>query len=372
MTMKSTYIFTNRKSAPFFITVVTALIGGALFMLMHMPIPWLLGPMIAVLIGSSIWKRSYGWPGQARNTGMIIVGYTIGLSMTATALREMSQQLPTMLLMTVLLLLLCAGMAYLVSKLTRNDYLTVLMGSIPGGLTQVITLAQETKEVNITVVTVMQVIRLMTIIICVPLLIFSPFSGNHHADALTTQVISDIQTNGIRLFPNLLIFAAVCVVFALVGSKIRFPTAYLLGPAIGTAILQIIGLDGPPLPFILINAAQFMIGTYVGLLLKPGQLTQKLRTISLAIMSSILLVAGALGFGLILTKLQPVSMSTALLSLAPGGMDQMGIIAHEVNANLSMVSGYQLFRTFFIFFAVPPLLRLIINYGRRRTLLEKK
>jgi uncharacterized protein len=369
--MKSKYLFTNKKSSRFVITIVTALIGGALFMLINMPIPWLLGPMIAVLIGSSIWKTSYGWPGQIRNTGMIIVGYTIGLSMTATALREMSHQLPSMLLMTMLLLLLCAGMAYVFSKLARSDYLTVLMGSIPGGLTQIITLAQETDEVNITIVTVMQVIRLMTIIVCVPLLIFSPLSGNQHADVLAAELISVVQTNGISLMPNLLIFAAVCVVFALAGSKIRFPTAYLLGPAIATVILQIIGLHRPSLPSILINAAQFMIGAYVGLLLKPGELTQKLRTISLAIISSILLVAGALGFSFILTKLQPVSMSTAILSLAPGGMDQMGIIAHEVNADLSMVSGYQLFRTFFIFFAIPPLLRLIINIARRRTLKEK-
>jgi membrane AbrB-like protein len=372
MAMKSKYLFTNRIFSQFVITMVTALIGGASFMLMHMPIPWLLGPMIAVLIGSSIWKENYRWPGQARNTGMIIVGYTIGLSMTAAALREMSHQLPSMLLMTVLLLLLCAGMAYVFSKLARSDYLTVLMGSIPGGLTQIITLAQETDEVNITVVTVMQVIRLMTIIVCVPLLIFNPLSGNHHADTMAAELISVVQTNGSSLMPNLLFFAAVCVVFALAGSKIRFPTAYLLGPAIATAILQIIGLHGPTLPSMLINAAQFMIGAYVGLLLKPGELTQKLRTISLAIMSSILLVLGALALSFILTKLQRVSMSTALLSLAPGGMDQMGIIAHEVNADLSMVSGYQLFRTFFIFFAVPPLLRLIINNARSREKNHKK
>jgi uncharacterized protein len=40
----------------------------------------------------------------------------------------------------------------------------------------------------------------------------------------------------------------------------------------------------------------------------------------------------------------------------------MGIIAHEINADVSIVTCYQLFRTFFIFFAVPPLLRAI--FGR--------
>ncbi|MFC5652631.1 AbrB family transcriptional regulator [Paenibacillus solisilvae] len=369
--MKTKPVINTKLSGRIMITMVTAMAGGTLFNLLHMPIPWLLGPMIAVLIGSNVWKERYGWPGLARNTGMIIVGYTIGLSMTAAALREISHQLPSMLLLTVLLLLFCGGMAYVVSILAGRDYLTMLMGSVPGGLTQVLSLAEETEGVNITVVTVMQVIRLMTIIICVPAFIFSPLFGYHHADSIAAQATAVVSMDGTSLFPNLLIFAAVSILCALLGSKIKFPTAYLLGPAIGTAVLQLIGLHGPALPSFIISAAQFMIGTYVGMLLRPGQLTHKLRTISLSILSSLALVAGALGFGLLLTKFQSVSMSTALLSLAPGGMDQMGIIAHEVHADLSMVAGYQLFRTFFIFFAVPPLLRLIIKYARNQDAKKK-
>ncbi|MDB5052615.1 MAG: rane protein AbrB duplication [Bacilli bacterium] len=358
--------YTEKRSARIIIAFVTAVIGGIAFMLLHLPIPWLLGPMIAVLIGSNVLKGHYDWPGQVRNAGMIIVGYTIGLSMTIAALREMLHQLPTMLMLTVLLLLLCACIAFIVSKLSGIDYKTVLMGSVPGGLTQVIILAEETEGINITVVTVIQVIRLMMIIVCVPLLIFSPILGQRHEGNVVTQVMSVVHVNWISLFPNLIIFIAVCIVCAIAGNKIKFPTAFLLGPAIGTAILQISGLHGPALPSILINASQLMIGTYVGLLLKPDKLTRRFRTISLAVVSGIVLIIGALGLSLLLTKLQPVSMSTALLSLAPGGMDQMGIIAHEVNANLSMVAGYQLFRTFFIFFAVPPLFRMIMKYDLKR------
>ncbi|NRG45353.1 AbrB family transcriptional regulator, partial [Bacillus sp. CRN 9] len=53
--------------------------------------------------------------------------------------------------------------------------------------------------------------------------------------------------------------------------------------------------------------------------------------------------------------------ATSFLSLSPGGMDQMAIIAHEVGADLSVITGYQLFRLFFIFFAVPPLLKWVFK-----------
>nr|WP_229263526.1 AbrB family transcriptional regulator [Cohnella cholangitidis] len=127
------------------------------------------------------------------------------------------------------------------------------------------------------------------------------------------------------------------------------------------AALHLSGMPGPVLPSQLIAAAQLMIGCYVGLLLKPETLPNKLRIVSLAAASGVILVLGAGGLSYLMTMMHPVSAATSLLSLSPGGMDQMGIIAHEINANVSIVTSYQLFRTFFIFFAVPPLIRILFR-----------
>ena len=350
----------SRKVIVYLITLCSALAGGALFSLLHLPIPWLLGPMLTSLVGSNIVKKYYSWPGQMRNAGMIIVGYTIGLSLTGAALKGMVRELPAMLMMTVLLLLFCAGIALVVSKLSGMNYRTILLGSIPGGLTQMLVLAEETEDINLTVVTVIQVVRLIMIIVCVPLLIFSPLFGNSSgADGIPLLSVTSAAWSG--LFPNILFFALACMMCGILGQKIKFPTAYLLGPAIITAILQFSGLHGPALPSTIINVAQLMIGIYVGLLLDPRKLNQKLLTISLAIGSGIVLIAGSWGISSLFSYIENVSASTALLSLAPGGMDQMSLIAHEVNADLSTVAGYQLFRTFFIFFAVPPLFKLLFT-----------
>lgn len=342
-------------------TLITALAGGGMFTLLHLPLPWLLGPMIAVLIGSNLWKPLYSWPPQIRNTGMIIVGYTIGLSLTASALSQIAGQLPYMLLMTMLLLLFCAGVAFAVSRLSGTNYKTILLGSIPGGLTQMLLLAEESEDVNLTVVTVIQVIRLMMIIICIPLLIYSPLFASHLDGGGAMPLPQGASAGWGGLFPNILYYGAACISCAIAGQKINFPTAYLLGPAIITAILQLSGLQGPVLPGTLINAAQLMIGVYVGLLLDPRKLEHKLLTLSLAVGSGVILIAGAYGFSLLFTALEHVTAATALLSLAPGGMDQMSLIAHETGADLPTVAGYQLFRTFFIFFAVPPLFKMIFR-----------
>jgi membrane AbrB-like protein len=359
-------LITANKGLHMSITLLIALLSGTIFKLIHMPIPWLLGPMIGVWLASRGMKSvKLYWPSYFRNTGLIIVGYAIGLSFTLDTLLAIVQQLPSMALMTLLLLLLCVLIAYGLSKLTSIPFPTALTGSIPGGLTQMIALAEETKGIDITVVTFLQVSRLMMIVVFIPLIIFSPLLGNAHSDELTSA-ISVASVGWGDLFPSLIPYAIACIGCALLGKKVHFPTTFLLAPLIATAVLHLSGLHGPILPSSIIGAAQLMIGCYVGLLLKPENLPGKLRIVSFAIFSGVVLIIGACGLSYLMTKLHPVSAATALLSLSPGGMDQMGIIAHEINADVSIVTCYQLFRTFFIFFAVPPLLRYLFGKLEKR------
>jgi len=88
--------------------------------------------------------------------------------------------------------------------------------------------------------------------------------------------------------------------------------------------------------------------------------------ISLALISGLFMILGSMALSLILIHLYGVSISTSFLSLAPGGMDQMGILAHEANADVSIVTGYQIFRLLFIFFVVPPGLRWIFRRAKSK------
>ncbi|MFJ7726628.1 AbrB family transcriptional regulator [Neobacillus sp. NPDC097160] len=356
----------ENKALRFSVTVLTAFIGGLVFSALHTPIPWLLGPMAAVLIGSRFGKIHYYWPAYIRDTGLIIVGYSIGLSFTKEALQQITVKLPSMLLMTVLLVCFCAGIAWVVSKLTGVDYPTVLTGSIPGGLSQMIIFAEEMKGIDITTVTFLQVARLMMIIFFVPFLILGPLF-NHSSAPSTSDLVEKTVQSTVPLFPNLILFALICVICAFLAKKLKFPTPFMLGPIAGTALASILGLHGPALTAPILDVSQFMIGGYIGLLLKPEKLEHKAKMITLALLSGLLMIVGSVGLGLLLVHFYDISPSTSLLSLAPGGMDQMAILAHEVHADLSMVTGYQIFRLFFIYFAVPPLLRLFFKVGNRKT-----
>ncbi|TKH05218.1 AbrB family transcriptional regulator [Peribacillus simplex] len=353
------------KTIQFSAALLTAFIGGGLFSLIRFPIPWLLGPMAALLIASRFKNVKLIWPVSMRNTGLIIVGYSIGISFTKSSLSDMISHLPSMLILTTLIVLVCACSAFVMSKYSGIDYPTSLTSSIPGGLSQIVVFAEEMKGIDITTVTFFHVTRVIMVVFLVPLLIISPiFAANSTNDSskLTDNVIQEWSD----LFPLIFLFALICFLAARIGKIFKLPAPYFLGPVIVAAAIGLLGLQGPPLPPSLLDISQFMVGGYIGLLLKPEQLNNKRKTLLLALMNGLILICATMFFSFLLTQYYDLSTITGFLSLAPGGMDQMGIIAQEVNADVSTVTSYQIFRMAFIYAAVPPLLKLVLKISLRK------
>ncbi|NMD71150.1 AbrB family transcriptional regulator [Bacillus sp. DNRA2] len=352
----------NLKSKPvqFLFTFLIALFGGIVFSLLHIPVPWLLGPMAFILIFTKLFRVSFYWPSKIRDTGLLIIGYSIGLSFTKEVLKEISLQLPVMFLFTTLTLLLCFLLAFIVAKLSGVNFPTVLTGSIPGGLTQMVYFAEETKGIDVSIVTFLQVVRLFVIIFTVPLLVFSPFFPGE-----TSNIVKLGSESGasqlINSLPEVLVYCTAIILFAILGKKANAPTPYLLGPIVATICLNLTGLHGPELPVSFIDMSQLMISVYIGMLLQVDKLKQHRNILWLSLISGIILVTASFVFSYLLHLIYKISVVTAFLSLAPGGMDQMGIIAHEVKADLSFVAGFQMFRLLFIYFAVPPFLRWLFQ-----------
>ncbi|WP_141993321.1 AbrB family transcriptional regulator [Bacillus sp. B4EP4a] len=353
------------KTTQFSAALLTAFIGGGLFTLIRLPIPWLLGPMAALLIASRFKNVNLIWPVSMRNTGLIIVGYSIGISFTKSSLSDMISHLPSMLILTTLIVLVCVCSAFVMSKYSGIDYPTSLTSSIPGGLSQIVVFAEEMKGIDITTVTFFHVTRVIMVVFLVPLLIFSPIFAAKSTNG-SSKIMDNVIPEWSDLFPLIFLFALICFLAARIGKIFKLPAPYFLGPVIVAAAIGLLGLQGPPLPPSLLDISQFMVGGYIGLLLKPEQLDNKRKTLLLALLNGLILICATMFFSFLLTYYYDLSTITGFLSLAPGGMDQMGIIAQEVNADVSTVTSYQLFRMAFIYAAVPPLLRMVLKLSLRK------
>ncbi|MGE7880046.1 AbrB family transcriptional regulator [Peribacillus muralis] len=363
--MKKWNLHNASKTIQFAAALLIAFTGGCLFSLIRLPIPWLLGPMAALLIASRFKNVQLIWPVSIRNAGLIIVGYSIGISFTKSSLADMINHLPSMLILTSLIVLVCVCSAFAMSKYSGIDYPTSLTSSIPGGLSQIVVFAEEMKEIDITTVTFFHVIRVIMVVFLVPLFIFSPIFSSEGTIS-STRIMDTVIPRWIDLYPLIFLFAVICFLATIIGKKIKLPAPYFLSPVIAAAAMGLLGLHGPPLPPSLLDLSQFMVGGYIGLLLKPEQLDHKGKTLFLALMNGLILIGATMFFSFLLAQHYHLSPITGFLSLAPGGMDQMGLIAQEVHADVSTVTSYQLFRMAFIYAAVPPLLRLVLKVCIRK------
>ncbi|MDF2522917.1 MAG: AbrB family transcriptional regulator [Clostridiales bacterium] len=350
----------DNKIIRLLVTIIIGVIGGLIFVNIHIPLPWVLGPMTTTLIGTKFSKIRLYWPSKVRNWGLIVIGYNIGLSFNKDTFLQIIKELPWMLVMTTILISFCALSALFVSRLSKIDYPSILTGCIPGGLSQMVTLGEEMEGMNLTIITFFQVVRLMLLVFCVPLLVFSPLYsvGKTGAEAMV-QAASMSMLNYIS---KILIFALISIICALLAKKFKFPTPFLLGPILGIAVLNVTGFQGPTLSPIILDIAQFTMGSYLGLMLKPEKLENKVKIISLSILNALVVIFFAVGLSFILVKLRGLSGPTGFLSMAPGGADQMGILASVISADVPMVTSYQVFRILFINIVVPPVLRLFYKY----------
>ncbi|WP_409252712.1 AbrB family transcriptional regulator [Bacillus sp. SCS-153A] len=338
-------------------TILIGTGGGLFFSLLHVPLAWMLGSMTAVYAAEKLTPLQVYWPPVFRNLGLIIIGYTIGQSFSEATVIEIFHQLPWMMFLTVLLLLFSTILALLITKLTGVNLKSTITGCIPGGLTQMVVLGEELEDIDVTVVTIIQVVRLLSVIFIVPFMAFSPIFQGGKDGAVSGPAAVDFYLS----WP-LLILSGIAVVSAMLAVKLKLPTPTLLGPILGIGILSVTGITIPHMPDAAIIAAQIFLGIYFSRMMKfdegSGSLT---KFIGLTAATSALLVAFTFGLGAVLMASHDIAFITSFLSMAPGGMAEMALVGQALHADLSIITGYHLFRILFILFAVPLILKWLFK-----------
>lgn len=347
-------------------TASIGFLGALLFILIHTPVPYLLGPMTAILIANRFFTFNLYWPKQLQNSSLIVIGYSLGITFNQTVLKAMMEHIPLMVILTTLLFAISFILALLISKLGEIDYPTALTSSVPGGLTQIVVFAQDMEGIDLSTVTFFHSIRVIMIVFLVPFVVHLPFLQHAHQ---TESTISKIPTtidsfNGTHFF----VYILLCTIAALLAKRAKIPAPFLLGPIIVTILCNLGHLTPSSLPPYLLNICQLIVGIHIGLLLHPETIKHKTRLFILAITSSMILVTIAFLMDVFIMKeFQHTTLITGFLSLAPGGMDQMGIIAHEVKADVATVTIYQLFRILYIYILIPPVLTLVLRKFQKKS-----
>lgn len=335
-------------------TWIVAIVGGSLFFHFQTPLPWMLGALAAVLLWNWLAKREVRWPVCFANIGQVLIGYTIGRTFTSETCQQILIQLPVMLAVTIVTVVFSLLMGYIAHKKTGISIESGLIGSIPGGLTQVAVLCREVPGCDITVVTLMQTARLLSVVFVVPFLAVHGLSYGNITPTVQAVVAAATPASSIS---QTLVLGCLVALSAIVAWKMGMPTPFLLGAVVGTAAITLYGMPVPKMPQLYLDGAQLCIGAYTGARIKVAKLENWRKVLPYTMLGVAALLLCSLGIGFLLMHFHNISLVTAFLSTAPGGMAEMGLTAMLLNANLSVIVAFQLFRLLFILLILPPILK---------------
>ena len=333
------------------LVVLISVIGAVLFDVLALPVPWMLGPLFAVLISQFFIKYELIWPIQFRNIGLVVIGVSIGQTFQLNVFSGMGWLILLMLLINLALVIISIAMALGVQKFGKVSLKTALTSTVPGGLGQIVVFAEEEKDINLAVVTYFHVVRVISIVMVIPFIL-----SGHVMQSVSTERLLDI-----KWIPLVLLLLASSATIWL-GKKLKLPVPYFLTPILFIIVLTLFSVETPHVPLVLLHIAQLFMGAYIGLLLKPKMLNLGKRVILLGIGSALLLIVITFGQGVLLVHFLGYSLSTSFLSTAAGGLDQMSLIATAVGADVSAVTVFQIFRLLFVFLFVLPLLKMACSY----------
>jgi membrane AbrB-like protein len=329
------------------ITSAAAVAGGIIFTLIHIPMPWLLGPVAATLVLGNFRPGNMFWPLTFREAGQLVLGYMMGRPFTADVCLHVLSQLPTMLAMTVFLIACSIAAGYVTHRQTGLSLPTAVLAAIPGGQVQMVVLAAEIPGADAGVVTVIQALRMLAVVFTVPFLTIHGLGPTGPAAAPPQAAVAAAGP------ADVLAFVAVVLAGAWLARRIHLPTPYLLGPVLATIPLVVYGLPAPAVPQPLLIAAQICVGAYMGTTIDFATLGDWRKILLLTFTTVIVLLLASLLAGYALAFAIPADLVTAFLSAAPGGMAEMCLTALVLGGDVSVVTGYNMFRVLFILLVLP-------------------
>jgi uncharacterized protein len=336
------------------IALAIGIVSGGIAFLAHLPLPWMLGPLIGVTIAALAGAPLHA-PLPLRPIMIPVIGVMLGSSITPAILDAIGNWTMTVVLL-IPFLMSAAAVSYLIyRRIGGYDPTTAFFSAMPGGLNDMLIMGAEAGGVE-RKIALAHALRIFCVIVFVVLffgLVLGVTSGGGRG------------TNWVPLLAmspfDLGILAACAAIGVPLGIWARLPAAPVFGPMILSGIVHVTELVTVPPPTIIVIMAQIVIGTIVGCRFVGAVLRDVGRDMLLGILSSIGMLTVAVIFALMVSQITGVPLSQSFLAYSPGGLAEMSLLALAMGQDVAYVSVMHVVRLMLVIGAASPLFRLVMK-----------
>lgn len=317
------------------------------------PLPWLLGPLLAMLGG-----RLLGLPlasiRHSRELGQAIVGLALGLTFSHDALLRTVTLAPWIAVAVAFAFLL----AWLAMQLLRRlcpglDPLTAWLVALPGGASEMTAIGAR-RGARSEWIVLGQSLRVLIVVLLYP----GAFALFGHSAAPFATTLAPLGSSALPwLLPAL-------ALGALLRWR-RIPNPWFIGPLTISLLLASSGTLSGSLPGGWVELAQLLIGIALGVRFDRQQMLAAPRFLAAFVASlALLLLLAVAGAGL-LAAVAGLSTPLAILAMAPGGITEMCLTARAMGLDVPTIIAFQLCRLVMVLLLAEPLSRWLAPASAR-------
>jgi membrane AbrB-like protein len=324
--------------------------AGALAAAVHLPLPWMIGPLWTVAALRIAGVRIAPLPG-GRQAGQWVIGTALGLYFTPQTVDFLGDHLAVVGITTAGAVAVGLLNTLVVRRLGAVDSNTAFFSALPGGASEMAVLAERFGGA-VDRIAAAHALRVMLVVAVIP---FGLTWLGAHGQA--DEALQAVQPVAAARLPALL---ALSLVGTAALGLLRVGNAWVIGPILGVGAATASGMPLSALPAEVLIAGQVMIGWALGCRFGPGFFRAAPRFLVATLAASLLAVACSSALGLAMAPLFDSSWPTLMLAAAPGGVAEMCITAKVLQLGVALVTVCHTVRVIALTVGAPLLYRLAI------------
>ncbi len=332
---------------------LAAVAGGLCGLRLHIPVGGMLGAMAAAaMVSLFVGEFSLGKYGILLL--QLYVGFSSGCGITRRQLWACGQAVPILLVLVPLYGLFDVGFGVLMHRCCRIDLITAMFCLVPGGATDMGTIAAEMGADNATV-GILQVVRVLLCSLLYPQAFHLIVDGG-----ASTRKQPEEATKQPAQWGRWCLAAAVAAVGGLGVKHLGVPGGAILGAMMASAIVSCL-FDGISVPAWPKSCLQLFSGFYLGSLITRGvaaSVSRLLLPVGIQLVNMVLFEIVAV---FMVRKICKTGLRTALPACATGGLAEMLPVTYALGGDVSVVSTVHALRIIIVVAAFPQLARLVIS-----------
>jgi hypothetical protein len=336
-----------------------AIVAGIFFSWLHVPVGWLLAPMLVGIAYAIIQGSRQPLPPAFKMVGQVIIGIV-----TATRFSPETLSVATTYAIPLLLCVFTTGSlsmfnGYLLSRWAGIDRATAFLGFIPGAASSIVAMSEEMGADALTVALI-QYIRVLLVVLLLPATASFLFPVNPGTQVAATLVI----TNNLPSLPiilNLLVLAVCGGLGVWGGRRLRLPSSGFLGPfLVGLVTFWILPYQ-LQVPQSLFCAGLLLVGLSIGVQFDWQIAHKLLKAVLIEVGLVIVLMLSCLAVGYEFHVVTHVDTITAVLGFTPGGIEAMVATVMQLGGDTGLVLAMQLTRMLSILLIAPWLVAVLVK-----------